>query len=176
MKDIKAEVALAIELEKKGYNHYAGAAAKTGNPLAKATLKSLADREFLHLHRIEELYKSLTGSRQLGNDWLKDFEIAPSKKKLLSPILQNLKAHLEETKGEVANLTSTYQIAEGFEKESFDLYDRIAKDSKEELTRKFFTALAAEEREHFTILEETLQYLNNPGEWYRQQERWIVEG
>ncbi|MFC1540634.1 ferritin family protein, partial [Candidatus Margulisiibacteriota bacterium] len=67
-------------------------------------------------------------------------------------------------------------IAEGLETDSYKLYDKVAKESKDKTAQKFYAALAQEEKEHYAILEETLQYLDNPGDWFKKEERWIVEG
>jgi len=56
------------------------------------------------------------------------------------------------------------------------LYEKIANESTDSMIKQFYLSLAAEEKDHYAILDETLEYLNNPGEWYRLKERWIVEG
>ncbi|HVN68019.1 MAG TPA: ferritin family protein [Candidatus Sulfotelmatobacter sp.] len=176
MADIKVDVKLSIELEEKGYAFYAATAAKTKNPLAAATLSSLAEREMEHIKRINEFYRSLTGEKPLISNWLATVEVPPSKAALIKPIVAKLKESLERKFVTPADLTEAYLIAEGLEKDSFTLYDRIAKENDEPVTKKFYAALAAEEREHYAILDETLQYLNTPGDWFKLQERWIVEG
>ncbi|MBI5701392.1 ferritin family protein [Candidatus Saganbacteria bacterium] len=170
------ELKLAVELEEKGYEFYKNTALNTNNPLAVATLTSLAERELLHLARVKEYYESITRSKAVNTNWLNSVSMAPSKQALLTPILERLKAGLNmkfETKKEVNN---AYKIAEGLEKDSYTLYDKLASEQTDESAKKFFKALSLEENEHYAILDETLEYLNNPGEWYRLQEKWIVEG
>lgn len=176
MNDIIEEVKLSIELEKKGYDFYTKTASKTKNPLAISTLKGLAEREIEHLNRIRELYQDMSGEKKLKSDWLKDVSVAPSKKELIRPILENLKENLNKKIETSKDIDEAYHVAEGLERESYTLYDKISKESKDQTAKKFYAALAQEEREHYAILEETLKYLNNPGEWYREQERWILEG
>lgn len=176
MGDLKADTKLAIELEKKGYKFYNETADKIKNPLAASTLKSLADRERVHIERIMEYYLSLTGEKILRSDWLKEVEMPPSKIKLLEPILKKLEKNLDKKFETQKDIVDAYHVAEGLERDSFNLYERIAKGTKDETAKKFYSALALEEREHFDILEDTLLYLNDPGEWYRRTERWIVEG
>lgn len=176
MSDLKANVKLSIELEEKGYAFYTQTAAKTANPLAAATLSSLAEREMEHIKRINEFYLNLTGEKPLIDNWLAAVEVPPSKEELLRPIFNRLKASLNRQFKSEDDINEAYKIAEGLERDSFTLYDRISKENKEPVTKKFYAALAEEEREHYAILDETLQYLNTPGDWFKKEERWIVEG
>lgn len=176
MNNLIDDVKMAAELEKKGYDFYSATAAKTNNPLASATLNGLAARELAHIDKIKEFYRDLTGEKKLPADWLRSVDVPPGKAELLRPILDRLKSSLERELKKEKDVNDAYLVAEGLERDSYNLYDRIAKENNEEITKKFFTALAAEEREHFSILEDTMQYLDNPGEWYRKTEHWIVEG
>ena len=176
MNDILADTKMAIELEKKGHDFYTQIAAKTENPLAKSTLSSLAEREIEHLNKVKEFYQNLTGEKKLASDWLKSVETPPRKEALLAPILKKLADSLSQEFKTEADINQAYQIAEGLERDSYSLYDKISNENSDETTKKFYAALAAEEREHYAILEDTLQYLNNPGDWFKKEERWIVEG
>lgn len=176
MNDLLADTKLALELENKGYDFYTQTATNTKNPLAASTLFSLAEREKEHIKKITEFYESLTGKKALSPDWLKAVAFPPSKAELLRPILQKLKSSLNRKFETQEDINQAYQIAEGLERDSFNLYERISRESADEITKKFYAALAQEEREHYAILDETLQYLNTPGDWFKLQERWIVEG
>jgi len=176
MNDIIADTKLAIELEKKGYDFYTETAKKTSNPLAASTLNGLAEREIEHINKIREFYQEVSGERSLPVDWLKGVEVAPKREDLLKPILLKLKAALNKKFETDKEINDAYMIAEGLERDSFTLYDKISRESDNEIAKKFYAALAQEEREHYDILEETLQYLNNPGDWFKKEERWIVEG
>ncbi|MDD5382631.1 MAG: ferritin family protein [Candidatus Margulisbacteria bacterium] len=176
MYDLLADVKLSIELEERGRDFYLKTAAKTNNPLAASTLTSLADREKDHIIKIAEFHKSLTVGKALEPGWLMIAEVPPSKQELLRPILKKLKANLNKKFETSADINEAYKVAEGLETDSFNLYDKIARETDNETAKKFYSALAAEERDHYAILDETLQYLNNPGDWFRKEERWIVEG
>ena len=95
MTDLKTDTKLAIELEEKGHDFYSSTARKVNNPLAKSTLESLADRELVHLEKVKEFYRNLTGEQKLPEGWLKNVEVPPSKAELLKPILDKLKTGLE---------------------------------------------------------------------------------
>lgn len=176
MIDLIEDTKLAIELEKKGYDFYVLTAANTQNPLAASTLNSLAERELIHLEKVKEFYKNITGEEKLAGDWLKGVEIPPRKEELLIAILNKLKQSLDRKFETQQEINEAYKIAEGLEKDSYDLYHKISKETTDEIAKKFYAALALEEKDHYAILEETLEYLNNPGDWFKKEERWLVEG
>ena len=176
MNDLKADTKLAIELEKNGYDFYKEVAAKTTNPLAKATLDSLGERELEHLAKVTEFYQNLSGDKKLPDNWLKTVEVPPTKGQLLKLILNKLKISLDKKFESIEDINKAYGIAEDLERDSYHLYSRIAKESADNTTKKFYSALAEEENEHYAILDETLQYLLTPGDWFKKEERWIVEG
>ena len=176
MANLLDDVKLSIQLEENGYTFYKETADKVANPLAKATLMSLAQRELVHMERIKELYAKLTNQGTLKDNWLNDAAVTPSKGELIAPIIEKLRTSLGKKFEVSSDITEAYKIAEGLEADSYHLYDKIAQEGVDEITTKFYSALATEEREHYTILDETLQYLNNPGDWFKNQEKWIVEG
>lgn len=176
MINLLADTKLAIELEEKGYAFYKNTAAKTSNPLAASTLGSLAEREKVHIDKIKEFYSGLTGEEELRPEWLNTVEIAPSKKALLKPILEKLKASLDKKFETETDIDQAYKIAEGLERDSYNLYIKIAKSTDDVIAKKFYSALAQEEDDHYAILDDTLLYLKHPGDWFKKEERWIVEG
>jgi rubrerythrin len=177
MTNLQADTKLAIDLEKKGYEFYRSAAAQTSNRLAASTLTGLAEREMVHIQRIMEFYQNLSGEKTISSDWLARVETPPTKAELIKPILDHLRDGLNRKFETSDDIKKAYLAAEGLERDSYTLYDKIAKENQQdELTFKFYSALAAEEKDHYSILEDTLLYLENPGEWFHRQEHWIVEG
>ncbi|OGC36076.1 hypothetical protein A2311_00475 [candidate division WOR-1 bacterium RIFOXYB2_FULL_48_7] len=168
------DLKLAVDLEQRGFDYYTKTAGKTSNPLVVSTFNSLAERELLHLERAKSIYQNLTGQVPLPAD-LAD-KISISRAKLLAPILHHLKKGLAKDFSSTSDMNMAYKVAEEMEQFSYKLYDKINAEATDPLVKKFYAALALEEREHFAILQETLVYLNDPGEWYRQNERWIIEG
>lgn len=175
MNDLLADAKLAIEMEKKGYEFYSQSAEKSKNGLLSSTLLSLAERELVHIEKIKSLYQSLTGEKPKG-DWLKSIFVPPKKAELLKAILNKLRDRLSRQSEAETDSEKIYEAAKGLERDGFTFYEKIAKENQDQNIKNFFLGLAEEEKEHFAILDETLKYLNSPGEWFREKERWIVEG
>jgi rubrerythrin len=175
MTDIKKAIKMAIEMEQKGYDLYMKAAEKTSNRLGKTTLEAIAAKELDHIKAIEEFKRKMAGEvpnldKAIGS-------INPKKKiDYIRPIMENLRSELGKQSGGDADLEKAYKVAMGLEQESFNLYKKLASSSRDPQAKKFFEFLMGEENTHYELLQDTLQYLNNPDEWFKQQERWIVEG
>ena len=90
----------------------------------------------------------------------------------MAKLSQQLK---EKTRGE-ADLKNAYEVALELEKASYELYRKLAGQTPDSQAKQFFEFLMGEENTHYELLSETLEYLDRPGDWYREKERWIVEG
>ena len=62
------------------------------------------------------------------------------------------------------------------EKNSYDFYDRQSRAATSDAEREFYTALAAEEKEHQLILFDYWEYLSNPAGWFLRKEHQSLDG
>ncbi|MFA4905225.1 MAG: ferritin family protein [Candidatus Margulisiibacteriota bacterium] len=170
MENISTAIRLALQMEHKGYDLYIKAAQTTLNRLGRATLEAIAKKELDHIKAIEEFSKGMD-LKQAAAD------IKPQDQSLyLREIMDKLAGNLEKQVKPDSDLERVYKVALDLEKASFELYKKLNAESSDPQAKKFFEFLMGEENTHYEILSDTLEYLNDPGEWYRLQERWIVEG
>ena len=160
---------MALDMEKKGYDLYKKASQKTLNKLGKTTLEAIARKELDHINAIEEFAKhSLNKAIEMINPLEKiDY---------VKPIMDKLEKELNENEAKDMDLEESYKAALKLEKDSYDLYKGLSEKMKEDQAKKFFQFLMGEENTHYELLNETLEYLDHPANWYREQEKWIVEG
>ncbi|MEM2954789.1 MAG: ferritin family protein [Candidatus Nanoarchaeia archaeon] len=175
MNNIKDALKMAIDLEKKGYDIYKRAAEKTNNKLGKLTLEAIAEKELDHIKAIEKYMNSIGIDISGVNQAISLINIK-DKKDYIIPIMENLKVGLGAISKEDTTLEETYKVAMQLERDSFSLYKRLANQAEDESSRRFFEFLMKEEDTHYEILQETLDYLNHPADWFKNNERWIVEG
>ena len=156
-------------MEKQGYDIYMEASRSTSNVLGKSTLQEIARKELDHIKAIKEFSK-------------KNFDKAIAsinpleKKDYVLPIMKELKSTLDQKIQKDSDLENAYKVAMELEKKSYDYYQDLKNKSEDPKSKDFFQFLMGEENTHYELLEETLEYLNRPANWYREQERWIVEG
>ena len=169
MENIQEALGTAIGMEKSGYDLYIKAAQKTSNKLGKTTLEAIAAKELDHIRAIEEFAE---------NNFGKAIESIHPKNKIdyVRSVMDKLEKSLDENISKDSDLEKAYKVALELEKRSYELYKKLNAESKNSQAKKFFEFLMGEENTHFELLTETLEYLNDPKDWYREQEKWIVDG
>ncbi len=169
MGDLQEALETALEMEKNGYDLYIKAARKTSNKLGKTTLEAIAAKELDHIRAIEEFAE---------NNFGKAIESVNPKSKIdyVRSVMEKLERSLDENITKDSDLEKAYKVALELEKHSYDFYKNLNKGSKNPQAKKFFEFLMGEENTHYELLSETLEYLNSPKDWFREQEKWIVDG
>lgn len=169
MDNLTRALETALSMEKTGYDLYMKAAGKTQNKLGKSTLEAIAAKELDHIKAIEAFAeKHIDNAIESINP--------KSKEEYIRPIMEKLGKELEAKAKPDSDLEKAYQVALGLEKDSYNLYKKLSKGTRDPQTKNFFEFLMGEENIHYELLSETLEYLNKPGNWFREQEKWIVEG
>lgn len=159
----------AIDFERKGRGFYLDAIQKAEDPLAKKTLKFLADEEVHHIEKIEKFNQALLGKG--------DFDI---EKECHSDLPQRTKEYIDKAtqdKEEKVSPQTTdievYDLALDMEKSSYDIYkDAFEKNSDEKLKR-FFQFLMQEEQIHYDLLAASKKYLEDPSYYFEEFGGWI---
>ena len=168
MEDLKGSLATALKMEQTGYDIYIKAAKKTSNPLGKSTLEAIAAKELDHIKAITDFAKKNLDKAIV--------DINPEDKKgYIKPIMEKLEKSLDENVKPDSDLKEAYKVALQLEKNSYDLYKSLKQKSSGDKEKRFFDFLMQEENMHYELLNETLEYLDNPGNWYREKEQWLVE-
>jgi len=165
----------AIKMERTGYKVYMDGAKRTKNILGKYTLEMIGKKELDHIKAIETFMKAIAAG---GSDPGRAIsEIKPKgKADYYKPLMKELSKDLGAKALKDPELEASYNAAMKLETRSYDLYKRLEGGSSNPEAKKFFQFLMKEENTHYEILQDTLRYLDNPADWFREQERWIVEG
>ena len=175
MQDICEALKIAHDMETDAYDLYMKAAKQTSNKLGRSTLEEIARKELDHIKAIDEFIKVAT-QKDLNLQMAIGAINPKDKKNYVKPIIAKLKGELEKKIDKDTDLEKAYGVAMMLEKESYGFYKKLELVSPDPMAKKFFQFLMGEENTHYELLQETLQYLNHPGDWFKEQERWIVEG
>lgn len=175
MEDLLKAAQTALDMEKKGYDTYMAAAKRTVNKLGRSTLEAIASKELDHIKAIETFYAKMSGKSQRIDEAV-DAINPKDKKDYIRPIMDKLRVELNDKVKPDSDLEKAYDVAMGLEKHSYNLYKKLAGETNDKQVKEFFRTLMGEENTHYQLLQETLEYLNHPGDWFKIQERWIVEG
>ncbi len=171
--NLEAAAKTAIGMEEEGYSLYTEAAGRSKNPLGRTTLLAIAEKELMHKREIQKFYNHLTG---------KEVKELPSGEKtklsdcLKSEVLSGIKQELKAGAGLESDLLKTYELAMEMEKSGYAFYSDIAAKTDDPAAKKLFEFLAKEENSHYEMFQDTYLYLSNPSEWFKKEEKWLVEG
>ena len=74
---------------------------------------------------------------------------------------------------ESADIKGMLSKALEIEKESFTLYSRAYEESQENEVKAVYLYLAKEENKHFVMIDNLIDYLDDPGRWLYEEENLI---
>ena len=162
---------IAIEMEADSKECYLGAIKASENSLARELLQSFAEEEDIHRHKVVEIYNAVHANKT----WPITDPKPSSGKKLKELLGKTCRAIGIDA---AANATPIHILDIAIDKEdkSHDFYGGKASQSTFESERSFYNALALEEREHYLILVDYKEFLEDPAGWFTKHEHWSLDG
>ena len=174
MKNTLEAMKIALDMEKSGYKIYMDAAQKTLNKLGKSTLEAIAAQELEHIKVIEGYCQrpdaDPEAAKMIGQ--IKHSDKRDYIKQIIGKVGQKLEG---KVKADV-ELSDAYKTAMDLERESYAFYKNLSEEAAVPTVKAFFKYMMEQENAHYALFQETLEYLDHPGDWFKEQERWIVEG
>jgi rubrerythrin len=167
---IKAlEVALNNEAREREF--YLKHRDRTANPHGKSMFGSIADDELEHFKRLQELHKRLKAEGKWPETIpikVKGTEVKSILKKLIDAVDTSSKVDTDDVEG--------VKIAIAFETKGEIFYGELRDSVDNPIEKGFYDMLASLEREHRLSLEDTLEYFQNPEDWYTIKEKHHLDG
>lgn len=165
---------LAIKTEEDGRAMYLAAAGKVANPLAKATMAQLAKEETIHVEVIKKFYNSIkAGEKAVIDDVMEAAMNYDLRKKT---IFEAAKDRMEAAVKADPNAVDAYKAALKFEEDGANMYKDLAGKTTDPLAKKLYDFMFGQESEHYRLLDESLNYLENPDQWFIGEEKPHFEG
>ena len=157
----------ALQTEREGMALYQKAAENAHDPLTKQMFKSFATDEKRHLEALQRFIDEQTFG-EIGQDPAKRF--TGSVRTIFTDALK--------TGGLQASGTDTEAILKAvvFEKNGISFYTDKAKSLTDKTAKALCERLAVEEQNHLLVLENTLEFLDKPTDWFMGEERWMFDG
>ena len=156
----------AVQLELDGRKFYLEAAGRASNDLARQMFESLADDELIHIEWIENLSAEKTVAR----------EAKEKTHERLRGIFADAQESEREAAGSSKNDIEAMKFAINMEEKSRDAYLKWAADADIDEVVNTCNILADQEAFHRELLENTIHYLEHPGDWHMMQEGWHFDG
>ena len=162
---------MAIQMEIDGKEYYLKASQESGNELGRKLLESLAEEEDLHRQQFIEIYIAISDNKT----WPKA-KFKPDGGKGLKTVFTQAVDKIGSKAQPVDTELEALQTAMDMENKTYDFYMARAKDATYDAEKKFYQALAAQEKSHHQVLLDYSEYLKDPAAWFVEKERPSLEG
>ena len=167
MTDIRIEaLKQALKMEEDGRNYYKHAMGRVKTKLAKDIFEFLFNAEEKHVKKINQLYKSLSETGK----WPEVVLISENSERPDNIFSEAMSELDEKIKGTMTDIEAL-RTATKLENNGIKYYQAKADKSDELFEKKFYLLLAHEEQEHYLILLDTIEYLEDPQGYFSQRER-----
>ncbi len=153
---IQSAVELALQFEKDGYEFYNDVSKRCKSKIGAEMFEFFAKDELKHIKRIKEYIKgrSKTKTRKDDDEPVKRFRAAFS----------NAGGEIKKLLTDADEITAL-KTAMNIESDGRNFYENAEKSADTTEERNLFSFLKDEESQHYKILKNTYDYLNNTAEW-----------
>jgi rubrerythrin len=159
-------IEIALQNESNERDFYRKQSERTADPLGKQMFATLAREEEEHYRYLKELHRELAGQGR----WPETISAVigdTNVKKVLNEMVD--KVHYDTSA--TADDTEAVRIAVDFETKGYQFYTSLSQKAEHPDEKALFERLASLELEHLSSLKETLEYFENPADWFAQQEK-----
>jgi len=147
----------AMQMEKDGEEYYYKLAQETNDKGLRAVFSMLAQEEARHYEMIS---KARTARPQMA-----ETSILTDAKNIFAQIKESGESFDPEP-GQVG----AYKKAQEIEKKSMDFYREKAGEVEQEYQKELFLKLAEEEKKHYFLLENIIDFVSRPETWLENAE------
>lgn len=161
-------IEIAIKLETDGMKFYREASEKSSHPFGKKMFLSFVEDEKRHITILKELFGDTKA-------W-KEATKGPGPQEKVKTIFTEVSDEIQERIAADPDDIEAIKIALDFEKEGYDFYQKFARETSDPDEKEVFERLGYEESQHFTILQNMYQYLEDTGHWFCHEERGLLDG
>ena len=157
-------IAAARQLEVEGLTFFQEKAETTPGKILKELFTSLAADEKKHIQWLDEMAPGVADAATANRDLLEQLKGVFSS--------EAASEGLKEATSDVDVL----DLAIALEQKTADVYTDWATTQTDEKITALGKVLAGQELFHKQLLENTKQFLEKPGDWFMQEEKWNFEG
>ena len=153
----------AIQMERDGEKYYQHQAARCEGNALQTVFTMLAAEEAKHA----EILTSVAG----GLPYALEDNAALTRQMDLFRNAPDFQSAVQQLPDQAELYLASMEI----EQKSVALYEDLLRQATDDVSRKLFTFLVKEERDHYTIMEELYRHVNRPKEWVEAAEFGVRE-
>lgn len=162
---VSKAVDTAVRMETDAMKFYHEASQRTSHPFARRMFEGFIKDENRHLKMLTEILRGL------------DLKIEKKRPKSeIKTVFSELKEQMMSRISASTDEMDAVKVALDFEAKGYEFYRKAAVDATDDKEKKLFSALADEEQDHYSILQNTYTFLKDTGDWFMWEEQGILEG
>ena len=169
-KTLKA-LRIAVQMEIDGKEYYLKTSQTSGSKMGEKLLHSLSKAEDAHRQKFIDMYEAVRDKKAWPRTVLK-----PGTPKSLRTIFATATRKMASNTKPLAGELDAVQIAMKMENKTFDFYTSQAAKATGSTEKSFYQSIAAEEREHHTVLQNYYEFLKDPTGWFVKSEHPSLDG
>lgn len=158
-------IEIAKKMETDAIKFYTEAAQKTKYPAGKKMFETVTADERRHLEIVNRLLKGLD---------VKIEDVHPLDN--IKTVFEKMKDEMMEKVEATTDELEAFKIAADMEKEGIEFYKKLMSEAVSGKEKTLFAKLIREEEAHFNMFFNTLNFLEDTGNWFMWEEHSIVEG
>jgi len=161
----------ALQLEIDGKEFYLKASKASKNELGKDLLKKLAAEEDIHRQVFQNIYNTIKTKKgwpdvKYSGDW------GQGLRTIFAEALENMEKHPKP----IAEELDAIKTGMDMENKTLDFYNKRSKQASHTAEKQLYEAIAAQESEHFRVLMDYYDFLQDPAQWFVKKEHTSVDG
>ncbi|MFV0437361.1 MAG: ferritin-like domain-containing protein [Desulfopila sp.] len=149
----------AMQMEKEGEKLYREIAESTNDPGLKKIFLTLADEEVIHYNTFKSLFEKSKAKAVESNVLEK-----------AKNIFTEMKARGDLQISAETSHVDAYKKAMKAEEEAYTFYEKKAAEATDQEEKDILLTFAREERRHFRLLENVIEFVSRPDEWLEDAE------
>jgi rubrerythrin len=159
----------AMKFEEDGVAYYNTAMMAASSNLALDVLRTLRDEEVKHKEMILKIYNDVKG----GGGWPAGEAPGAPMPDFVSVFRQlGDDPPKSASEGELAALKHALEV----EVSGRGMYDELAANAPSAPEKKFYELLSGEEQKHIRIIEDSIEYFEDPDGWFQKHEHSGLDG
>ena len=149
----------AMQMEKDGEKFYRELAEKAGDAGLKKIFTTLADEEVVHYTTFKSLFEK-TKAKAVESNVLEKAK----------NIFTEMKAAGTINVSAATSQVDAYKQAMKAEEEAYTFYEKKAAEVSDQAEKDVLLTFAREERRHYRLLENVIEFVSRPDEWIENAE------
>jgi rubrerythrin len=161
----------ALQMEIDGKEFYLKASKTSKNALGKELLKKLAAEEDIH----REIFKKIFDTIKSKKDW-PDVTFQGDGGSGLRTVFAEALEAMDKSVKSISEELDAVKAAMDMENKTYDFYSRRGTEATYEAEKELYASLAMQESEHYRVLLDYYDFLQDPAGWFVKIEHTAVDG